>query len=286
VDQPLPHPQQPYPQPQHGAWQPQPGYAGYGPHPYPQPGYGHPPRPPTPRNGFAVTALVLAILGLLFSVVPFTGFVAILLGGFAVVFGLLGWSRFRRGEASPAALPVAGAVIGLAAVAVGTVGTVVTVRDAQDAAAAPPAVAAPAPAPSLPPVAAPPVAQGSGTVAAPGAFTWDDGLSVEVGAPAAVTFSEYACCPTGGNAGVAFTVRIVNGTDEVLEPYALLASLTADGVAADQVFDYENGFDGVTNSIPPGRDLTVTMAFAAAGSDLLLELEGLGRDPAFFTAIL
>ncbi|MDQ3761616.1 MAG: hypothetical protein M3460_07925 [Actinomycetota bacterium] len=39
--------------------------------------------PTVPRNGFGITAVVLAVIGL----VPFTGFIALILGLLAVVFG-------------------------------------------------------------------------------------------------------------------------------------------------------------------------------------------------------
>ena len=104
-------------------------------------------------------------------------------------------------------------------------GDVVDVVD--EPATAPPSV--PDAAPFAPPVVAP--QPEGGTVTAPGAFTWEVGLRVEVGAPTAVTSSETTCCPTGGSDGVAFTVRIGNDTGEVVEPYTLLAALTADGIA-------------------------------------------------------
>ena len=53
-----------------------------------------------PQNGMGITALVLALVGLVFSLVPFTGFIAVMLGALALVFGLIGISRARSGRAT------------------------------------------------------------------------------------------------------------------------------------------------------------------------------------------
>jgi hypothetical protein len=40
--------------------------------------------PTVPRNGFGITALVLALIGLVFGLVLFTGFIALILGMLAM----------------------------------------------------------------------------------------------------------------------------------------------------------------------------------------------------------
>ena len=84
--------------------------------------------PAPPRNGFGVAALCLGLVGLPFALVPLTGVVAAVLGALAVVFGLLGRARVRRGVATGRAMPVAGAVLGVVALAAGVAGTVLLVR--------------------------------------------------------------------------------------------------------------------------------------------------------------
>jgi hypothetical protein len=65
-----------------------------------------------PRNGFGVTALVLGIVGAVFSWVPvFGGILAVL----AVIFGALGYSRARKGQASNSGMAIAGLVLGVIA---------------------------------------------------------------------------------------------------------------------------------------------------------------------------
>lgn len=75
--------------------------------------------PPVRRNGFGITALVLAVIGLVFGLVPFTGFIALILGLLAVLFGLLGWSRTRQGVATNRTMTVIGAVLGIGTAALG-----------------------------------------------------------------------------------------------------------------------------------------------------------------------
>lgn len=53
--------------------------------------------PPPQGNGFAVTALVLGIVALVFGVIPFTFFIAIPCGVLAVIFGALALNRVTQG---------------------------------------------------------------------------------------------------------------------------------------------------------------------------------------------
>jgi len=76
--------------------------AGYGP-----PG-GYPAAPA--RNGFGTTALVLGILAIVTSITVVGG---VLLGVLAVIFGLLGRGRARRGEATNGGLALAGVITGV-----------------------------------------------------------------------------------------------------------------------------------------------------------------------------
>jgi hypothetical protein len=239
-----------------------------------------------------IAALVLALVGLVLCWIPFVGLLSVLLGALAVVFGLIGWNRARQGRAG-LVLPVIGAAIGIVAIVVGVLSTALVARligSTEEIPGAQPALSSEdaSAAPGLPldvPAAEQPATE-DGIVAAPGTFTWDDGLTVRVAAPTAAEFSDTACCPEESATGVAFEVTIVNDTSEVVEPYALLTSLTADGRPAEQVFDVEEGYDGVTASVPPGRELVVTVAFDAPGGDLLLEFTSFDRDSAFFAATL
>jgi hypothetical protein len=85
-----------------------------------------PPAPAVPGNGFGLTALVLALIGLVLGLVPFTGFIMLILGILAVLFGLLGWSRARNGIATNATMAGLGTVFGVCAIVLGIWGLVVT----------------------------------------------------------------------------------------------------------------------------------------------------------------
>jgi hypothetical protein len=97
-------PRYPYPN------QYQPGY------PPPPSYYGGPQPPMAPKNGFGVTSLVLAVVGLL-SVA--TVFAPIALGIAAVVVGFVGHGRAKRGTANNGGVAIAGIVLGGLAVVVG-----------------------------------------------------------------------------------------------------------------------------------------------------------------------
>ncbi|MGH3985715.1 MAG: hypothetical protein ACRDTZ_00150 [Pseudonocardiaceae bacterium] len=84
------------------------------------------PTPSPVRNGYGITALALAIPGLVFGLVPLTGFLALILGALAALFGLLGWGRVKRHEATNRAMTVTGTTLGALAVILGIWGISVT----------------------------------------------------------------------------------------------------------------------------------------------------------------
>lgn len=70
------------------------------------------------RNGFGIAALVLGIVGVLLF---WTAFGGIVLGLLAVIFGVLGFRRGRRGVATNGTMAVVGAVLGALALVVSSV---------------------------------------------------------------------------------------------------------------------------------------------------------------------
>ncbi|WP_051343455.1 DUF4190 domain-containing protein [Pseudonocardia spinosispora] len=75
-----------------------------------------------PRNGFGITALVTALVGLVPCLMPVTSFFGVMFGIVAVVFGFLGLGRARRGAATSKRLPLSGLIIGLLTLLLGLVG--------------------------------------------------------------------------------------------------------------------------------------------------------------------
>jgi hypothetical protein len=93
------------------------------------PGAGYPAPPPmpyatqtppaiAPRNGLGISALVIAIVGLLLC---FTIVFGVLLGIAAVVMGFMGRGRVKRGEANNGGVAVAGVVLGFLSIVAGLV---------------------------------------------------------------------------------------------------------------------------------------------------------------------
>jgi FtsH-binding integral membrane protein len=77
-----------------------------------------------PRNGFGITALVLALVGVVFGLIPLTGFIAVILGALAILFGLLGLGRARRGAASNKKMSIIASGLGIGVLALGIWGVV------------------------------------------------------------------------------------------------------------------------------------------------------------------
>lgn len=76
------------------------------------------PTPPIIRNGLGVGSLVVAIFGLLGS---FSVAGGIILGIAAVILGLLGRNRVRKGEANNGGVALAGIILGVLAIIAGLV---------------------------------------------------------------------------------------------------------------------------------------------------------------------
>ena len=88
--------------------------------PAPQAG---PPAPPTPQvgtttsNGMAVAALVLGIVGLVTSIIPFLFVIGPICDVLAIIFGTIGLRRAKRG-ADNKSMAVAGLILGICGVVI------------------------------------------------------------------------------------------------------------------------------------------------------------------------
>lgn len=80
-------------------------------------------RPSQPANGMAIAALVCGIVGVVLGLIPFTFFLALVLGVCAVVFGPLGWNRANKVPAAGRkGIAIAGTVLGIVAILLGVIG--------------------------------------------------------------------------------------------------------------------------------------------------------------------
>lgn len=75
--------------------------------------------PTVPRNSLGISALLLAVIGLLLGLLRLSGLIAVTLGVLAVLLGLLGWSRIRRGVATNRTMTVIGMVLGIGTATLG-----------------------------------------------------------------------------------------------------------------------------------------------------------------------
>lgn len=86
-------------------------------------GGGQPPATGQPAgSGLAVTALIIGILSLLVGFIPFIGLIGVVGGIIALILGLVGRGKAKRGQAAGGGMALAGAIIGVIAmlVAIGT----------------------------------------------------------------------------------------------------------------------------------------------------------------------
>jgi hypothetical protein len=74
------------------------------------------------RNGFSTTDLALGIVGVGFGLTVLFGLLATVSGALAVVFGVVGVVRARKGRATDGGMAAIGVLAGLLAVALGVAG--------------------------------------------------------------------------------------------------------------------------------------------------------------------
>lgn len=109
-----PDPKSPYqPLQQPYAYPPGPYQGSYPPPPMP---YGDYSVPTTIRNGMGIAALVVGVIGLAGSISIVGG---IVLGIVAVILGLVGRARVKRGEATNGGVALAGIIVGVFAIVAG-----------------------------------------------------------------------------------------------------------------------------------------------------------------------
>ncbi|MFP4634905.1 MAG: DUF2510 domain-containing protein [Nitriliruptoraceae bacterium] len=86
----------------------------WGQQPAPAAGGGQPPATgQSASSGLAVAALIIGILSLLVGLIPFIGLLGVVGGIIALILGLVGRSKAKRGQASGGGMALAGAVIGV-----------------------------------------------------------------------------------------------------------------------------------------------------------------------------
>ncbi|MFD9218809.1 DUF4352 domain-containing protein [Streptomyces sp. NPDC060064] len=243
------------------------------------------PAPQQLRNGLGTAALVLGIIGTISGLIPFFFWLAGILGLIALILGLSGRGRVKRGEAANKSVTTTGAILGLVALILSIVGAVITFKAVGDAVdeinkATSGTTASKAP-------AAGKGDKGKGgtadkaksddktdTLAAGDTSIYDDDLKVTVSAPKDFTPSGFAAGHTKGHKAYVVTVVIENAGKEKFDAALLTAEARAgkDGVKAEQIFDEGVG-DGFSGKILPGKKTTVKYAFDAPADAKILTVE-------------
>lgn len=250
--------------------------------PAPQPSH----RRTEPRNGLGLAAAIVGPIGILFGLVPFTGFVAVICGLVAVPLALVGRSRYRKKLATNGRTAVAGLVSGVVALALGVWGIVIVVQATNELVSTleGPSVVSTGPVGGAGDAAGQAPSQG---VAAFGErVTFDDGVAVEVTAPQAFTPGRYALGNERDRA-VSFEVTIFNGSDQPLDAVTTVVRATHGGRDAPLIFDSQKGMSGPPQgTVLPGKSITFPVAVSIGKDDADLQIDvtpGFIRDPAIFS---
>ncbi|WP_052864584.1 DUF4190 domain-containing protein [Streptomyces niger] len=240
------------------------------------------PAPQTARNGLGIATLVLGVIGVLSGLIPLLFWLAGTLGLLALIFGLIGRGRAKRGQATNKGVALAGLLLGIAAMIVAVIGAVITftaVKGAVDEINK-----------SLESSTAQPK---TGTEGADAADTeggangstgealhagdtaeYDTGLSVTVSKASSYSPDEFAVGHKGGNKAYKVTVQLQNKGKEKFDSTLTLVEARAgeDGKEAEQIFDGSVG-KGFNGKILPGKTATVEFAFDTPAAAKNLDVE-------------
>ncbi|GAA2306950.1 DUF4352 domain-containing protein [Streptomyces kunmingensis] len=246
------------------------------------------PQPPqqVARNGLGTAALILGIIGALSGIVPFLFWLAGILGVIALILGLTGRGRAKRGEATNKGVALTGVILALVSLGLAVFGAVTTFKAVDDAVDEINKSVSDAQPKDTKPSGDAKDAGKSDTGAddekpdpdkaleAGDSVIYDDDLTVTVSNAVSYNPSEYAAGHTAGNHAYKVTVTVTNDSKEKFDSTLLTADARAgkDGVDAEQVFDEKvgTGFDG---TILPGKKATVVYAFDAPADAKNLTVE-------------
>ncbi|MGW4159381.1 DUF4190 domain-containing protein [Streptomyces sp. NPDC004788] len=223
------------------------------------------------RNGLGTAALILGIIGTLSGLIPLFFWLAGVLGLIALILGLVGKGRVKRGEADNKGVALTGAILGLAGLVLSVVGAVITFTAVNDAVNEIDKTLKDLPSATAPAVQNP----GGKPLAAGDTSEYDDKLRVTVSEPKAYTPGEFAAGHTKGNKAWQVTVTIENGGKKSFD--STLTSLSGrtgtNGATAEEITDDKVG-GGFTGSVLPGKKATATFAFdtPAAAENLMVEV--------------
>ncbi|MCX5533090.1 DUF4352 domain-containing protein [Streptomyces sp. NBC_00006] len=266
--------------------QTQPPQSPHSPQQHPQyPPFQQQPPQQVARNGLGTAALILGVIGALSGLIPLLFWLAGILGVIALILGLTGRGRAKRGEATNKGVALTGTILGLAAMGLAVFGAYTTfkaVDDAVDEINKSVSDTKAKDAKSSGDAKDKDGESGKGdekpaagkTLAAGDSVVYDDDLTVSVSNAVTFSPSEYAAGHKNGNHAYKVTVTVTNDSKEKFDATLLTANARAgeDGTKAEQIVDDKvaMGFEG---TVLPGKKATVVYGFDAPADAKNLTVE-------------
>lgn len=117
-----------------------------------------------------------------------------------------------------------------------------------------------------------PVDEGPAVLSFGQTFTYENGVSLTVGAPGPYTPSEYAMDVAAPHV-VVFPITIVNGSSAPIDPAMWYATVQSQNVEAEKVYDSEALGDEPSTSLLPGREAAFKVGYGVGDpADLVMEV--------------
>ncbi|MGW2629965.1 DUF4190 domain-containing protein [Streptomyces chattanoogensis] len=226
------------------------------------------PAPQQARNGLGVAALVLGIIGALSGIPMVLFWLAGPLGLLALIFGIVGMGRAKKGQATNKGVAVTGTILGALALILAVVGVIVSVLVVKGAVDE----------------AKEQIDKETGSSNAikdlgPGATAkYNNGLQVTVSKPGPYTVNPQTVISghTDGNKAYKVTVTIKNTGNKVVKDPTMLVNAEADGKKTEELADDKVGLlkHDWEKQLAPGESDTAEMVFEAppAGKELDIEI--------------
>lgn len=230
------------------------------------------PAPQAARNGLGTAALILGIIGTLSGIPMILFWLASPLGILALIFGLVGRSRVKKGQATNKGVALTGTILGVVAIILSIVGVFVFIAAANKAVDE---INKQVESSSGQPK------NGSGDSAkdlGPGdTAKYNNGVQVTVSKPTAYTVDPNTLVSghTNGNKAYKLTVTIKNNGSKVFDKPLVQTKARVNGKEADEVDDDKHGIlhHDFGNSISPGATASVEMVFDAPPTAKELDVE-------------
>ncbi|MFF4697831.1 DUF4190 domain-containing protein [Streptomyces chattanoogensis] len=224
------------------------------------------PAPQQARNGLGVAALVLGIIGTLSGIPMFLFWLAGPLGLLALIFGIVGMGRAKKGQATNKGVAVTGTILGVLALILAVVGVIVSVLVVKGAVDE----------------AKEQIDKETGSsssikdLGAGVTAKYNNGLQVTVSKPSPYTVNPSTVIThTDGDKAYKVTVTIKNTGKKVVKDPTMLIKAEADGKKTEEFSDDKVGpsTHDWEAQLDPGESDTAEIVFDAPPSAKQLDIE-------------